>query len=271
MQRIQPIQPMQRIQAVARFYDNDEQNFEGLPFIHLNLFDGIPLSIECIKVDDTTLHPLVEKDAKRVYQRIDGRTLLPPSLHQLRTMYIYNYFKNKIKKGITHVDKKLLQTLSDHDFLPSKGITDEQIMDLKRWCWKHRRVPKVVFFDWDKTLSVTDGFNTLHNASPDLVCAQTEYILGGKQRMKKLTEMMEFLEKHHVHIYILTNNTSLLHKKDIPVFTAIVRCIYPSFNPDIQFISPPRKHLTKRQSLESQEWYKKPLSFHWSDQLKGKK
>ena len=226
---------------VARFYDDDPDNFtpfqgQGNNILPLN--DHTRLQIECILVDDTE-NPNVLSVDKADY--IQPRR--SPENH-----FIQSYFEQKRRKRkLTPDEQGLEQYFAELKlnwmFSVTNGITEKQIQDLKRWCFVHRNEYKMVFFDWDRTISTMEGlFQLLHELytdHPEYMCAYAEYILGGEQRFKRLQNMFSFLRKHHVQVFILTKNGILSKPERIPCFTALVRCIDPQFTPE-QFMYTPR-------------------------------
>ena len=255
-------------EIVARFYDNEERNFDGF---HRNvvLENGQQFRVQCILVDDVKIYPLVLKDAKdyaKTYRlSIQGNTKFTSDTpEEFKSLYFGNYFVQKFMKGMTETEIALnieIQKDPEEIYMPSNGITKEQIKNLREWCFENRDKLKIVFFDWDKTISVLEGFISFLGKIRDkeFICAHAEYILGGKERMQRIKRMFAFLVKHHVQIYILTNNQTLLYEREVPYFTALVQCVYPEFQVD-QFISPPKKLRTKRDSLQdSQLWKHAPL------------
>ena len=227
---------------VARFYDDDPYNFkpfQGQGNNILPLDDHTRLQIECILVDDTENPNVLSVDQAKA-----TKPQRSPENH-----FIQSYFEQKRRrKGkLTPHEQGLEQYFAklrlNWMFSVTNGITEKQIQDLKRWCFVHRNEYKMVFFDWDRTISTMEGlFQLLHELytdHPDYMCAYAEYILGGEQRFKRLQNMFSFLRKHHVQVFILTKNGILSKPETIPCFTALVQCIDPQFTPE-QFMYTPR-------------------------------
>jgi hypothetical protein len=256
--------------VLGRFYDNDPKNFNGAikqtvdgvrkKFFQFNK-DGKRYLIECIHVDDTLMNPWVTRYVRQHKGdlNIDGKTYLPtlsPSLSEgLSLLYFYNYYNEKEKKGnITSEDNLFFDTIDDfkfsdqtghlltgyhEDHLPSKGITIGQIQELRKWCRDHRNQSKVVFFDWDKTLTVLEGFIIFSKDKSNFekyICAHAEYLFGGKARMERLKRMFSFLQRYGVQVYILTNNTTVYNISERPYFVALIKCVYPTFDEKTQLI-----------------------------------
>ena len=87
---------------------------------------------------------------------------------------------------------------------------------------------KYVFFDWDRTISVTDGFHYLSEITKKQLKEYLYYIVGGKERFYELKDLFSFLYKNKVNIYILTNNPTATEKyKDY--FLTMIHTIDPKF------------------------------------------
>jgi hypothetical protein len=252
---------------VARFYDDDKNNFKD--------FDGFPekkdteisfqhppaiLYVECIHVNDTTPNSLIFPTIKKpnTFYSTNGLTYIKK--------YNEKYFQGKQPT----LEEKLLvnflqeQPKKDYFFAfsyPKNGITTEQIENLKRWVVKNRHDYRIVFFDWDKTLTVMEGFfNSKLTEVDNFVCDYAQYIMGGKERFDSLKDMFAFLTTHHVQVYIITRNGTLSYPDEKPTFTKIVQCVYPEFQQD-QFIYV-QGETTKRKALD--RWRPKP----WTEDMK---
>jgi hypothetical protein len=96
-----------------------------------------------------------------------------------------------------------------------------------------------VFFDWDKTLTVLEGFLILSKDKSKFqkyICAHAEYLFGGKARMERIRRMFSFLQKNGVQVYILTNNPTVYKINERPYFVALIQCVYPTFDEKTQLI-----------------------------------
>jgi hypothetical protein len=94
------------------------------------------------------------------------------------------------------------------------GFTYSDIDDLIEWSKRRDIVNKVVIFDWDGTLSVTEGIviastneveeehKTYGITSFDIAM----YYAGTMNRLNELKRMFNILHKKNVKVYILTNN-----------------------------------------------------------------
>ena len=173
-------------ESIIRFYDDDRTNFIGNNYKNM----------ECILIDTNKPNILIKK--KNFHPQL----------------YFYEYIKKNpydlelIKLAIEYHD------LTHNEIPQNNGIEKKHIEDLKDWCMENKKKKKVVFFDWDRTLSVTNGFLALKKYSKKQLQEYLIYILGGKERFQKLQDLFSFLHKKNVVIYILTNNsTAVKHKK----------------------------------------------------------
>jgi hypothetical protein len=213
-----------------RFYDNEETNFKGMDKYH----------IETILVDDNTPNPLIKKDIEKFEKKkhitITGITPMG-SYPEIQTIYYDNYLsqltdpirRQHFLEVFTHAK---LNNMNKELKLVSLGITNRQINDLIKWCKDFKSEPKIVFFDWDRTLTVAEGFAVLKNRpildppiSDEAILEYMIFMFGGDVRFNKIKRLFNFLHRMQVNIFILTNNSGAVKYKD-------------SFLKTIQFIDP---------------------------------
>lgn len=184
-----------------RFYDNDKNNFIGNP----------SNKIECILIDDKQKNILLRNKSYNPY------------LYFQNYMHKYPY-ENELMKMFS-LDDSIFCEINP----PSNGINLEKIQELKEWCKKNKKQEKIIFFDWDRTISVTDGFFYLHKNTKNQLKQYLKYILGGEERFKELQVLFKYLHKNKVNVYILTNNSTAENKNSIKFFLKLVHLIYPKF------------------------------------------
>jgi hypothetical protein len=113
--------------------------------------------------------------------------------------------------------------------IPS-GINEEDVQFIHQWVTDRRGQKLAVLFDYDRTLTVTEGgyflgngtsfqamkgeLETVHKVSSEGLTVEgfVEYYSGGYERLQMLQEMFDFLYTNNVTVYIVTNNGSC--KKD---------------------------------------------------------
>lgn len=159
-------------------------------------------------MDEKEPNPIIKAaiEADPAYNR-DVVELLP---HQ-RKLYSMWYLQH-----VTPIQFNILNPLFQHPdysveaFRPNCGITNQQIYELMMWCVEFKKSQKIVFFDWDRTLSVVEGFMPIPRRTPGYDWATEElrvtyltYILGGAGRFEKLCRLFKFLHDMQVGVFIL--------------------------------------------------------------------
>ena len=223
---------------LIRFYDNDENNFKGVSLINkeLNIY------IEIILINDNIPNLLIENIIKEYEIKnniiIDSNTKLQSPLNE----YYYLNYIEKLKKFSIRLSNfndifshSNLSNLKYESKLPNNGISFIQMIDLKKW--SNENGEKIVFFDWDRTLTVVEGFIPLKDnklISPPLsensILEYVIYIFGGIKRFTKIKKLFNYLHKMNVNIYILTNNSIGIKNKE--GFYKIVQYIDPLLSID---------------------------------------
>lgn len=188
--------------TIVRFYDNDENNFIGNNYSN----------IECILINDKKPNIFLKKKT------------FSPQLY-----YIEYILKHPFELEFIKLSTKY-PFITYEENPPNNGIEKKHIEDLKDWCIQYKKKDKYVFFDWDRTISVTDGFHYLPKIPKKYLKEYLYYILGGKERFLELKSFFSFLHQNKVHLYILTNNPTATEKyKDY--FLTMIHFIDPKFKP----------------------------------------
>ena len=91
--------------------------------------------------------------------------------------------------------------------VPCQGFSDSHRTELIEWILHKQGKPFIVVFDWDQTVSVTNGIilPPIYTSEMCRECAQ--YLLGGYQRWNMVQELEKFILEKNGEIYILTSNT----------------------------------------------------------------
>jgi len=177
-----------------RFYDNAEYNFVGMDPI-----------IECILVTDKEPHSLVKKDFKPYLDIIDSiKEELPDFLAEKYFIRYREKFPNV---------SSVFET--NPHYMPSPGMTISQINELIRWILRHRDEQKIVFLDWDRTITCLEGIKSFETAPISMLRDYLVYLCGGPQRMAKLLKLFQVMRDYEVDYYILTNNTMAASHLDL--------------------------------------------------------
>ena len=153
------------------------------------------------------------------------------SIYEVRNAYKYDYIDIFFVKKILYNNfDSYLSILSDetlffvnklnlkykHENIILKGISIKTLNKLNNSIINNE-LNKIIF-DWDHTLSLFEGwfsdmkFSELKYHIGDNVSSiknYAEYILGGSDRIETLQILFNNSNKHHIPIYILTNNIAL--------------------------------------------------------------
>jgi hypothetical protein len=93
--------------------------------------------------------------------------------------------------------------------MPGNGITSDQIGEILEWCVRYASHTNIVFFDWDRTLTVVEGTHMLSDSVPqDQINAYTRFIFGGEKRFGELSTLFRILHRIGVEVFVLTNNSA---------------------------------------------------------------
>ena len=196
-----------------RFYDNDKSRFTGIS-------EFMKKKIKCIHIDDTEPN------------KIFGKNNYFLNLYSFEDFYYKEYIK-KFKHKSVHL-KKLAHRYPEitiEEKVSSNGIDTLDIKELKIWSSMENNNLKKIFFDWDRTLSVCDGFYSIEKYTKKELEEYIMFLFGGPKRFEEIQKLFEFLHKHHVKIYILTNNNaaSIKNKKRRIFFLKIISFLDPLF------------------------------------------
>ena len=136
----------------------------------------------------------------------------------------------------------------------SNGLRKNHIENLKKWVNSKRFVDKsqlYVFFDWDLTISVYEGFYQLSKDFNEIginrefidyyedktkITVNEEklkrdfllFILGGEERFNMLIDMYNFLREKGVNVFIITNNDTAEGESKL-WFLSIINLIFSDF------------------------------------------
>jgi hypothetical protein len=111
----------------------------------------------------------------------------------------------------TYVEYNDLRNTRSKNHRANTGVTKGDITRLEKWVKQNRKHPTIAIFDWDRTISVVEGvhFPQPPNTWSDFSIREKDvmlYLLGGKDRRKRMKEMFNFLYKENVEVFILTKN-----------------------------------------------------------------
>lgn len=194
---------------IARFYDNSEDNI-------INFQKNLPI-VKSILVNDSIPNERL--------QNIVNDPKIYPSSFENNKFAIYN-----LSEG-------------GEIITPSRGLTIYMIYDIII-TYQQKALHKYLFLDWDRTISVTEGFicpykpELFRDHGIDNYEDILEYIVGGKERVNLLRNMYITITNNNTKVFIITNNgsSSKNNKGNRPEFLKIIQLMFPNF-PEENLIS----------------------------------
>jgi hypothetical protein len=189
-----------KLPVIGLFFDDNQTNIND---VALNCNPYItPILVDASVIDD---------------ENYTARMINPPNVNEY-AMISYT------------IPEKSYHTLND---VTMKSIYDWSINP------DNASIPKVVIFDWDKTLSVVSGIISLHKylqsiikkelqKNPDFTITQQQYFeeynalenrllqnsldyfMGGENRKNKIKDLITSLFNNGTQVYILTNNETAI-------------------------------------------------------------
>jgi hypothetical protein len=199
-------------ELIARFYDNDQYNIQQFK-------ERLPI-IKCILVDDSIPNDILKNISNKFYYNFikNSQQLYPNSFSKNNKYAVYT-----LKEGGEIV-------------MPSRGLTKDMINDIIL-TYQKPALNKYLFLDWDRTISVIEGFicpyypDLFINHNIDNYNDILAYIVGGEERINLFKLMYKTLINNNTKIFILTNNptASKYDKGNRPEFLQIIRIMFPEF------------------------------------------
>ena len=115
------------------------------------------------------------------------------------------------------------------------GIQEEHVDQLKEWVIHNRHTKMLGVFDFDRTLTMMEGGHFVgtslaswketmsqslgdtdkHRLDTFTAEGFAEYLAGGSKRLQMLQDMFDFLYKHSVKCFLLTNNTACMESRGL--------------------------------------------------------
>jgi hypothetical protein len=191
---------------LVRFYDNDINNFIGLKD-----------KIDCIEVSNDLYDPILSNTIIKKYLEELKKS------HKTSHNFYYDEYIKKYPREKKHLDALNIANYGLYS-IPNQGITDEQLKELTKWSRMNKNNGGIVFFDWDKTITIMDGFrllsddffNYLHihdnKKRKQIAISYMKYLLGGSKRFLKFKNLFKNLFKNNITFYIITNNDAVFYK-----------------------------------------------------------
>ena len=119
--------------------------------------------------------------------------------------------------------------------IPCQGFSDSHKNDLITWIQQKQGKPFIVIFDWDQTISVTNGIIVSVITAEKMYQECAEYLLGGADRLKMFQELEKFILDNKGEIFILTSNSLAYEYIQIQdssrhIFLKIVQQVFSSMD-----------------------------------------
>lgn len=140
-------------------------------------------------------------------------------------------------KAAASILKVLLERegVRDESYDTRSGITEAHVRQLKDWVNENRQTKMLGVFDFDRTLTMMEGGHfvgtslrswkeTMKQSLAEhdhqrldrfTVEGFAEYLAGGAKRLAMLQDMFDFLYKHSVKCFLLTNNTACMESRGL--------------------------------------------------------
>jgi hypothetical protein len=194
---------------VVLFLDNDSSKFVGAK----------RLGIQTLGISQTVRNPLLR-----------GKT---------GSLTYSTQYKKRYPQQFQQQFQQTEQTL------PSVGISKNDIEYVKEWVHEHHDQRKILLLDWDRTISIKEGFSIVEDKIPPRVPGNnniekyTKFILGGPERYQYMKEFFIDLHENGVEIFILTNNGYCQKDNSDPkekmlfeLYLKIIQCVDPMMDRD---------------------------------------
>lgn len=171
-----------RNRASIIFYDNEVNNINDVDSVWNS--DPKKPMIACNHIDDNLLNTLLlDKE-----QRGINYTFLR----------IFDHNTYTIELRSANFQEKTI---------PCQGFSDSHKNDLIKWIQQKQGKSFIVLFDWDQTISVTNGIIVPSETTIEMYQECAEYLLGGAVRLRMFQELEKFILDNNGEIFILTSNT----------------------------------------------------------------
>jgi len=178
------------------FFDNDPKNFKGFDDNNLNIL-----------IDDSIPNEHI----------IDMQQKMP-------LQFVNTPFPTKLKENSEHNNpyiNALLYYKETETPMPVEGFNKRHIDIVNHWINAHKTdKPLYLIFDWDRTLSVCEGFRMLSDEQNDFFYGENYndnqiyndmliYLMGGEERYLMLQHFLNAMcKKPNIRILVITANPS---------------------------------------------------------------
>ena len=156
------------------FFDNERKNLFDVKIMFPD--------IHCVLIDDKIPNKL-------------GKTVVEYNTHFSENKYIKDMAMVTAADAVVNILE------------PVEGVSlKKHLPELEKWI-NSSGDQKEIIFDWDRTLSVMEGFRIQpQNMTDDIVTYTAVYLMGGQSRFEALKTFFAICLSKNVTIIILTNN-----------------------------------------------------------------
>ena len=189
----------------CRFYDNEVLHFRG-----------VSSAIECVAVKEVNV--------------LNGGEGEHEYYERFRSLYPQNPFVMWLSAAPLEYQRAFVLDVMP----PSLGLTNDHLLDMEQWMDTH---PRMLFLDWDRTLTVVEGFAI--PAKPWIPPVNTiewktgyvQYLVGGTDRMQRLQDMGTRLRAHDIQLFIITHNpaAAAIDPWKRYFFLTLIKVLFPWF------------------------------------------
>lgn len=218
-----------RNHASVVFYDNDPTNIIDVDRVW-NRDPDFPV-IACNLIDDKIINQQLlfqDTPSNRIHNWFEYCAIFQPDTPN-DTKYIFNY--TLLPLFDDNIYAIYLRSIHYREpIIPCQGFSDSHKNSLMQWIRKKQGKPFIVVFDWDQTISVTNGIMIPQDITLKMYHDCTEYLLGGYTRLNMFQELEKFILENQGEIFILTSNTIACDDNMRPVFLKMTQQVFPSMD-----------------------------------------
>ena len=209
------------------FYDNEITNIIDVDRVW-NMDTEIT-HIACGHIDDTIPNTIL-LDQESSDMDVVSTHIPKDDVGVLRNM---NYTSLSLFDSNTYVIY-LRSTKYQETTIPCQGFSYSHRSDLIKWIQHNQGKPFIVIFDWDQTISVTNGVIVPPKHTSEMYQECAEYLLGGPDRLNMFQELEKYILERKGEIFILTSNTlaydDVLSDSKRPIFLKLVQQVFSSMD-----------------------------------------
>lgn len=168
--------------------------------------------MKCLFFDDSKKH------IECFYR--ENNTIIEPYLIQFKQIFSPKTYRTKfIQENPQNIyapyEQQFVSPFVDAFGSISQGLYNTEFDIIYKWIETNKEEEKIILFDFDHTISITDGFITFDRTNFYTFDNTTKtqyyndllnYIIG-KHRINDIKKLFNFIKEHNVEVRILTNNS----------------------------------------------------------------